>query len=229
MAEIHHLRPTAEIAPTALLPGDPGRALAVAQELLDRPLMANHARGLWGYSGVTAAGAGLTIQSTGLGGPSLAIVVTELARLGLRSAVRLGTCRAVRDDLAPGDPVIVGTAIPGDGASRELGADATLMPDPELTEGLSEDGARPVLAVASTDLHYHPAPQSVLVNAEHSDVSAVDLASATLLTLGPRLGLRVAAALVVVEAVGGGRADDELIAETSLELARSAARALHAA
>ncbi len=229
MAEIHHLRPTAEIAPTALLPGDPGRALALAQELLDRPLMANHARGLWGYSGVTAAGADLTIQSTGLGGPSLAIVVTELAWLGLRSAVRLGTCRAVRDDLAPGDSVIVGTAIPGDGASRELGAEGTLRPDPELTEGLNEDGARPVLAVASTDLQHALAPPSPLVSAEHPDVSAVDLASATLLALGPRLGLRVAAALVVAEAVGGERADDELVAETSLELARSAARALHAA
>ncbi len=229
MAEIHHLRPTAEIAPTALLPGDPGRALAVAQELLDRPLMANHARGLWGYSGVTAAGDDLTIQSTGLGGPSLAIVVTELARLGLRRAVRLGTCRAVRDDLAPGDPVIVGTAIPGDGASRGLGAEDTVMPDPELTERLSEGGARPVLVVASTDLHHDPDPPSPLVNAEGPDVSAVDLASATLLALGPRLGLRVAAVLVVAEAVGGERADDELVEETSLELARSAARALHAA
>ncbi len=51
-----HLRPTAPIAPAAVLPGDPGRALALAQDLLESPRMANHARGLWGYIGAHARG-----------------------------------------------------------------------------------------------------------------------------------------------------------------------------
>ena len=89
-----HLRPTAPFAGRALLPGDPGRALALAQELLDEPRMFNHARGLWGYTGNAADGRPLTIQSTGLGGPSAAIVVEELCDLGLEIAVRVGTCRA---------------------------------------------------------------------------------------------------------------------------------------
>ena len=46
-----HLRPTAPIAADVLLPGRPGAALALAQALLDGPLMANHSHGLWGYSG----------------------------------------------------------------------------------------------------------------------------------------------------------------------------------
>src|SRR3984957_1148441 len=50
-AETIHLRPTTTLAERVLLPGDPGRALALAQFLLERPLMFNHHRGLWGYTG----------------------------------------------------------------------------------------------------------------------------------------------------------------------------------
>ena len=80
-----------------LLPGDPGRALALAQVVLgDDRLMFNHHRGLWGYTGTAADGEPLTIQSTGMGGPSAAIVLEELAALGVRRAVRVGTARARR-------------------------------------------------------------------------------------------------------------------------------------
>ena len=79
-----HLRPTAPIAADAVLVGDPGRALLLAQELLEEPKMSNHARGLWGYSGQTPAGDALTIQATGIGGPSAALVLGDLAELGVR-------------------------------------------------------------------------------------------------------------------------------------------------
>ena len=46
-----HLHPTAPLAERVLLPGDPGRALALAQTLLSEPRMFNHNRGLWGYTG----------------------------------------------------------------------------------------------------------------------------------------------------------------------------------
>ncbi len=75
-----------------MLVGDPGRALLLAQELLEEPKMSNHARGLWGYSGRTPAGERLTIQATGIGGPSAALVLADLAKLGVRRAVRVGTC-----------------------------------------------------------------------------------------------------------------------------------------
>ena len=70
-----HLHPTAELAERVLLPGDPGRALRLAQELLEAPRMFNHHRGLWGYTGRAGDGAALTIQSTGMGGPSAASLV----------------------------------------------------------------------------------------------------------------------------------------------------------
>ena len=67
--------------------------------------MFNHHRGLWGYTGTAPDGEPLTMQATGMGGPSAAIVLEELARLGLRRAVRLGTACRARRRAAPGDLV----------------------------------------------------------------------------------------------------------------------------
>ena len=85
------LKPHEPVAERVLLPGDPGRALRLAPQLIDGPRMLNHHRGLWGYSGPAADGRPLTIQSTGLGGPSAAAVVAELVGLGARRLVRVGT------------------------------------------------------------------------------------------------------------------------------------------
>ncbi|HEV2059744.1 MAG TPA: hypothetical protein VGR11_10325, partial [Solirubrobacteraceae bacterium] len=112
-----HIHPTAALASRALLPGDPGRALALAQLVLGEPKMFNHNRGLWGYTGVAADGELMTIQSTGMGGPSAAIVLEELCDLGLTRAIRVGTCGALRSDLELGDLVIADTALACDGAS----------------------------------------------------------------------------------------------------------------
>src|SRR4051794_41875655 len=84
------LKPHEPVAERVLLPGDPGRALRLAQLLIDGPRMLNHHRGLWGYSGPGPDGAPLTGQSTGLGGPSAAAVVAELVRLGARRPARGG-------------------------------------------------------------------------------------------------------------------------------------------
>src|SRR6476646_7826818 len=104
------LRPTAPIAADAVLVGDPGRALLLAQELLEQPKMSNHARGLWGYSGQTPAGKQLTIQSTGMGGPSAAIVLGDLAKLGVRRALRVGTCVGFEASLGLAELLVVSEA-----------------------------------------------------------------------------------------------------------------------
>src|SRR4051795_7013930 len=123
------LRPTAPIAADAILVGDPGRALMLAQELLEQPKMSNHARGLWGYSGVTADGRELTIQATGMGGPSAAVVLGDLAELGVRRAIRIGTCASL-GELGLGELLIVTEA------QRQGGEIA--LPDRALTAGLEE-------------------------------------------------------------------------------------------
>ena len=115
------LRPTAPTATGAVLVGDPGRALLLAQELLEQPKMSNHARGLWGYYGTTPAGGPLTIQSTGIGGPSAALVLADLAKLGVQRAVRVGTCVGLDSNGKLGALVVVSEAVPKEEASPRSG------------------------------------------------------------------------------------------------------------
>jgi uridine phosphorylase len=103
-----HVQPTAPLAQRVLLPGDPGRALRLAQVLIDGPKMFNHHRGLWGYSGPARAdGLPITIQATGMGGPSAAIVIAELADLGARTLLRVGTCGAIAAGPQLGELLVV--------------------------------------------------------------------------------------------------------------------------
>ena len=189
-----HLRPTAELAERVLLPGDPGRALALAQTLITEPRMFNHHRGLWGYTGPARAdGEPLTIQSTGMGGPSAAIVLTELIELGARRAIRVGTCGALSPDLALGELVIARESICRDGASRTLGASERVPADPGLTEALVR--AAPDAhtgAVVSVDLFYDDAPPG-----RRTGAIAIEMESATLFAVGARAGVPVACVLAV--------------------------------
>ena len=108
-----------------------------------------------------ADGAPLTIQSTGMGGPSAAIVVEELIELGARRLVRVGTCGALAGGLAPRRRCSWPTACCAeDGTSRALGAERRrCAPDPALLAALR--AAAPTRApglVVSSDLFYDPDP-----------------------------------------------------------------------
>ena len=197
-----HIRPNGPLAERVLLPGDPHRALAVAQAVLDEPRMFNHARGLWGYTGIAADGELLSIQSTGMGGPSAAIVIEELIDLGARALVRIGTCGALTAGFAMGELVAAETVVAADGASRALGAADLLHADGELTAALTAAGARPVRAV-STDLFYDPRPA---VDAEWGAAGAevVEMEAATLLAVAARREVAAAVVLAVSDLLDGG-------------------------
>jgi uridine phosphorylase len=190
-----HLRPTAELAERVLLPGDPGRALALAQTLMSKPRMFNHHRGLWGYTGLALAdGEPLTIQSTGMGGPSAAIVLTELIALGARRAIRVGTCGALRADIALGELVIARESICADGTSRALVGGERVAADQLLTRALVDAApgahAGPVVSV---DLFYDDSPKR-----NHArDALAIEMECAALFTVGARAGISVACVLAV--------------------------------
>jgi uridine phosphorylase len=192
----NHLLPTAELAERVLLPGDPGRALAVAQALLERPpQMFNHARGLWGYTGTASDGEPLTVQATGMGGPSAAIVCEELIALGATRLVRIGTCGALDPSIELGTLLAAESVIPADGASAALGAGAALEPDPVLLERLVAAGARPV-RVASVDLFYDPREGVAAGWAERGAV-AVEMEAAAILQVAARHGVAAACVLGV--------------------------------
>jgi uridine phosphorylase len=206
----NHLRPAAELAERVLLPGDPGRALAVAQALLEpAPRMFNHARGLWGYTGTAADGELLTVQATGMGGPSAAIVSEELIALGATTLVRIGTCGALDPDLPLGTLLTAETVLPADGTSAALGANGRLEPDAELLARLVEAGARPV-TVASSDLFYDPREEAAASWVERGAV-AVEMEAATIFRVAARRGVAAACVLgvsdlgAVAQAAGAAR------------------------
>ena len=213
----HHLRPSTPYAPEALLPGDPGRALALAQQLLTEPRMSNHARGLWGYSGETPEGRPLSIQSTGMGGPSAAIVLEELAELGVRRAIRVGTCGALDPSLAHGDLVVAGEALAEDGTSRALGAGESAEADEALTAGLVaglSDGGK-ASRVVTTDLFYSGGAGVDWDGWQRNGAVVVEMEAAALFALGRRLGVATACLLIVSDTFEGGerrRIADETLA-----------------
>lgn len=213
------LRPTAPVAADAILVGDPGRALMLAQELLEQPKMSNHARGLWGYTGRAPAGTDLTVQATGMGGPSAAIVLADLAELGVRRAIRVGTCVALDPQLGAGELLTVAAAHDLTGPRPQPGE--AVLPDRELT-GLLQDElgaeARAVTVVSLDVLHGPGQPAPVTAG------DAADMQSAALLSRGTPLGMALAVVLIVVETSAGTKLADEGL-EAAAKRAGTAAEA----
>ncbi len=161
-----------DYAPLVLLPGDPQRAERIATRFdggLAGAHQVNRHRGLLGWTG-TFRGRAVSVQTTGMGSPSMTIVVEELLRLGAKRLVRLGTCGGIGRGIQTGDLVIATAAAPVDGATR-----AHLRGDPyapaadfELTRCLVDaarsQGLEPhVGPIATVDLLYNPHPDYVEV------------------------------------------------------------------
>jgi uridine phosphorylase len=214
-----HLRPHAAVSERVILPGDPGRALRLAQELTSAPKMLNHNRGLWGYTGVAADGLPLTIQSTGMGGPSAAIVVHELIALGARRIVRAGTCGALVD-LPLGSLIAADAVIGEDGTSRALGVEGAQAPDAALLAALPGERG----TVVTRDLFYEDGDPGWPAGA-----IAVEMEAAAVFAVAAQHDVAAACLLLVTDRLAGGGRErigiDELHA-AELVLGRAALAAL---
>lgn len=217
------LRPTAPSAADAILVGDPGRALLLAQVLLEKPKMSNHARGLWGYSGQTKEGRELTIQSTGMGGPSAALVLADLAKLGVRRAVRVGTCTAFETGLQLGDLLLPTTAIAagGSAAAFDVATGGTVRPDPALLERLRGELGTGMREVTVASLDAMPADADAI-----SGASAADMQTVAVLARAQTLGVAAAALLIANELPNGERLEGESLSEAATRAGRAAANSL---
>lgn len=226
-----HLRPTAPLAERVLLPGDPGRALALAQLLIEQPKMFNHHRGLWGYTGPSVAdGEPLTIQATGMGGPSAAIVLHELIELGARRAIRVGTCGALDVALGLGDLVVACEAIAADGTSVALGAGERVSASQTLVDRLrTATPSASAGTVASTDVFYEADADRGARWREQGAI-AVEMEAASLFTVGERAGVDVACLLAVSDVFRPDgrrvRIDDRRLVESAEAMGRAAVAAL---
>jgi len=174
----------------------------LAQALLEQPKMSNHARGLWGYSGKTPDGHDLSIQATGMGGPSAALVLADLAELGVRWAIRVGTCTALDPDLGTGQLLAITEAHAwgGGGAGERVAADARLTK--RLVAELGDE-ARPATVASLDTLHGGGIPAPVAAG------DAADMQTATLFSRGGQLGVALAAVLIVTASASGEQIEDE--------------------
>jgi uridine phosphorylase len=161
---------------------------------------------------LTQAGERLTIQATGMGGPSAAIVLADLAELGVRRAVRVGSCVAVDPAWEPGQLLLV---------SKALAAERASLPDPDLSGGLKRElgGAVRTSAIASLD---RPLSESVKTPAQ---ISAADMQTATVLSLAQTLGIAAASVLIIEESASGEQIDERAF-EQAAKRAGSAAVAV---
>lgn len=105
-----------ECAPYVLLPGDPGRVEAIASTWESAEKM-GHYREFVSYRGVYR-GVPISCTSTGIGAASTAIAMEELARVGAKVFLRVGTCGALQKGVRDGDLVIFDSAARYDGTSR---------------------------------------------------------------------------------------------------------------
>lgn len=104
----------------ALLSGDPERAARIANEYLTLEKPLSTVRGLNSYVGVTPGGKRIISATSGMGGPSLSIVVNEMAQMGIRHIIRIGTCGSIQPHVLSGSVVITRAALCRQGAANDI-------------------------------------------------------------------------------------------------------------
>jgi hypothetical protein len=211
------LDPTAPIAADAIVCDDPKCAMELAISMCESPRMSNLAFGLWGYHGIRPDGRAITVQSLGIGGPSAAAVVGDLASLGVRRCVRIGSCTAPRPGLDAGTWVVCDPIEGRDGTSHAIGG-GPFEPTPWLTRALAESAGRTPVPVGSVDT------LEGTVRAPAGGVA--DLSSAGFAAAAARHGLEYACALVVAGDATGESLGRDGLEEALVELGSVAGEAL---
>lgn len=207
MSPVHLRAEPGDYAESVLLPGDPGRARYIAETFFEGPRLVNEERGMLGYTG-TYRGEPVSVQTTGMGCPSAAIVVEELAMLGVKNLLRVGTCGGYRAEMAHGDLVVATAAVPDDGTVSRLTGGHPYAPAADFdvvraTRDAADASGRRVFTgpVQSIDLFYDPeeSPQQLW---NFLGVLAVEMEAAVVFTLAAMRGLRAGCLLTVSDVIG---------------------------
>lgn len=136
-----------DVAPAVLLPGNPERIERIT-DLWDDADERGHHREYRTVTG-TYETTPISVTSTGIGGPSAAIAVEELARVGADTFIRVGSCGAIQEGMAVGDLVITTGAVRQEGTSDEyVREDYPASADHEVVSAL-------VAAAERLDYDYH--------------------------------------------------------------------------
>jgi uridine phosphorylase len=216
-------------AKVALLPGDPARVPKVAKHLRDATRLAVNREytSYLGYLGKIP----VLVMSTGIGGPSAAIGIEELARLGVETMIRVGTCGAIRKEIKPGTVMIADCAVRLDGTSRQYVMDGyPAAGTPEVAVALRKAAVslkKDFVAgiTASTDSFYvgqgregfkgylPSFSRTLIADLKSANVLTFEMESATLFVLGRIYGIRTGS----VFAVAGNRESGEFVPGAGVE------------
>ena len=203
---------SADAADYAILPGDPGRCEKIAA-MLDKPRQISFNREYNIWRGMLN-GTEVLVCSTGIGGPSTAIAVEELAACGVHTMIRIGTCGGISKNVCAGDVVIASGAVRQDGTSREYAPiEFPAVPSYDVVAALDAASDSLKLAshigvVQSKDSFYgQHSPNRMATFGELNakwqawkrlGVLASEMEASTLFTVGATLGLRTGAIFSVV-------------------------------
>ena len=215
---IHVRAEPGDYAEVCLLPGDPLRAEYIAETFLEDTVQRNAQRGMLGFTG-TYRGQPVSVQSTGMGCPSAAIVIEELVMLGVRRMVRVGTCGGLQSDLKLGDLIVAISAVPADATARQLVAEPHApTADWDLVHAAvhaAKELGKPVRVgpVVSSDLFYNPDPGQY-GRWSARGILGVEMEAAVLFTLGALRGVKAGCLLTVSDTFVEGEfvriSDDEM-------------------
>ena len=227
MSQLHlHAEPGA-VADVVLLPGDPNRARRIAEEFLDDPQPYNEYRQLLGFTG-GYRGLRVSVQATGMGCPSLAIVAEELVRLGARTLVRVGTAGVVGDGIEPGDLIVATAAVPNDGTTRQYLRGEAYAPvaDFDVTRALVDAatalGNAPHTGLIQTEDAFYATSPADVPALRARGVLAIEMEASALFLIAKLRGARAGCMLVASNRIGDASfVAPEVLAEGVGRMARA--------
>ena len=232
----HLLVEEGDVHDAALLPGDPGRVDRIAGHCDEAETVAENRE----YKVVNAVyeGTELTVCSTGIGSPSAAIAVEELAAVGVETFVRVGTTGALQPGVEIGDTIVATGAAKDEGTTGRYEDSAVpAVPDYRTLSALVEaSGARnaPVhVGPVATDDAFYAETDDYVEAWNEAGLLAVEMEAAAIFTLARRKGLAAGAVCTVdgnlVEGTQKGETDDgELPEQAKDNVARAIDIALKA-
>ena len=206
---IHVRAEPGDYAEACLLPGDPLRARYIAETYFDNPVQRNAERGLLGYTG-EYEGRPVSVQATGMGCPTAAIVMEELVQLGVKRFLRVGTCGGLQPDLALGDLIVALTAVAADATAVHLVGGEPHCPtaDWALIHGAvhaAKELEQPMRVgpIVSSDVFYNP-DAGQYDRWSSRGVLAVEMEAAVIFTLGALRQVQAGCLLTVSDIVVEG-------------------------
>jgi purine-nucleoside phosphorylase len=218
---IHVKAEASDIAPYVLLPGDPGRATYIANTFLEHPVLYTEYRGLLGYTG-TYKGLRVSVQTTGMGCPTTAIVLEELIQLEAKVFIRVGTCGSLKPELEPTDLVIVQGSLPFDGTTKLYLGEGPAVPLPtwrvlKASADIAEQEKikHHVCMISSGDAYY--GPPWVKEERLKRGAKAVEMEASAIFTIAMLRGVEAGCVCTVSNYVGDKSHQPEVMTHVALE------------